>query len=223
MSQKKEERMQVPMLDSVILMAVIIIEIVACVRLGLALVIPLLMTWLIMYIYSVITKRDWHTIEGYALDGVRAGFQSIMIVAAAGTLIGGTYEYICSVFTELVFGAVFWDYSHIPFNIAGRVNLLYCFFWGIAAVIWIKKLYPPLHNLLAIFYRWEHWVATSFIALFMAADILISCGALIRYDARSYEISPRSGIGVYLDKIYDDAAMEKIYPGEKRRQRNQIQ
>ena len=141
----------------------------------------------------------------------------------AGTLIGGTYEYICSVFTELVFGAVFWDYSHIPFNIAGRVNLLYCFFWGIAAVIWIKKLYPPLHNLLAIFYRWEHWVATSFIALFMAADILISCGALIRYDARSYEISPRSGIGVYLDKIYDDAAMEKIYPGEKRRQRNQIQ
>ena len=88
MSQKKEERMQVPMLDSVILMAVIIIEIVACVRLGLALVIPLLMTWLIMYIYSVITKRDWHTIEGYALDGVRAGFQSIMIVAAVGTLIG---------------------------------------------------------------------------------------------------------------------------------------
>ena len=141
----------------------------------------------------------------------------------AGTLIGGTYEYICSVFTELVFGAVFWDYSHIPFNIAGRVNLLYCFFWGIAAVIWIKKLYPLLHNLLAIFYRWEHWVATSFIALFMAADILISCGALIRYDVRSYGIPPKSGIGIYLDKIYDDAAMEKIYPGEKRRQRNQIQ
>ena len=52
----------------------------------------------------------------------------------AGTLLGGAYEYLCSVFTELVFGAVFWDYSHIPFNLGGRINLLYCFFWGFAAV-----------------------------------------------------------------------------------------
>ncbi|MBE5995756.1 MAG: Na+/H+ antiporter NhaC [Lachnospiraceae bacterium] len=88
MSKEKEERMQISMRDSLILMAVIIVEIVVCVRLGLALVIPLLMTWLIMYIYAVITKRDWHAVEGYALDGVRAGFQSIMIVAAVGCLIG---------------------------------------------------------------------------------------------------------------------------------------
>lgn len=30
-----------------------------------------------------------------------------------GTLLGGAYEYFCSVFTELVFGKVFWDYSKI--------------------------------------------------------------------------------------------------------------
>ena len=47
-----------------------------------------------------------------------------------GTLLGGAYEYICSVFTEIVFGTIFWDYSKIPFNLAGRVNLLYCFFLG---------------------------------------------------------------------------------------------
>ena len=88
MNQEKQERMQIPMRDSIILMAVIIVEIVVCVRLGLALVVPLLMTWLIMYIYTAITKRDWRTVEGYALDGVRSGFQSIMIVAAVGCLIG---------------------------------------------------------------------------------------------------------------------------------------
>ena len=60
----------------------------------------------------------------------------------AGTLLGGAYEYICSVFTEIAFGKVFWDYSKIPFNLGGRINLLYCFFWGIAAVLWIKLLYP---------------------------------------------------------------------------------
>ena len=44
--------------------------------------------------------------------------------------LGGAYEYLCSVFTELVFGKVFWDYSWMPFNLGGRINLLYCFFWG---------------------------------------------------------------------------------------------
>ena len=58
----------------------------------------------------------------------------------AGTLLGGLYEYLCSVFTELAFGTVFWDYSAIPFNLGGRINLLYCFFWGFAAVAWFKGL-----------------------------------------------------------------------------------
>ena len=35
----------------------------------------------------------------------------------AGTFLGGAYEYLCSVFTELVFGTVFWDYSGFAFNL----------------------------------------------------------------------------------------------------------
>ena len=62
----------------------------------------------------------------------------------AGTLLGGAYEYICSVFTEMVFGTIFWDYSGFAFNLGGRINLLYCFFWGIAAVVWLKLIYPKL-------------------------------------------------------------------------------
>ena len=58
-----------------------------------------------------------------------------------GTILGGAYEYICSVFTEIVFGKIFWDYSKIPFNLGGRINLLFCLFWGFAAVVWIKILY----------------------------------------------------------------------------------
>ena len=48
-------------------------------------------------------------------------------IFVVGTLFGGTYEYLCSVFTEFFFGTIFWDYSRLPFNIAGRVNLLYSF------------------------------------------------------------------------------------------------
>ena len=65
-------------------------------------------------------------------------------VFLVGTVAGGAYEYICSVLSELVFGTVFWDYSHLPFNLGGRINLRYCFFWGIAAVVWLKGCYPIL-------------------------------------------------------------------------------
>ena len=65
-----------------------------------------------------------------------------------GMVLGGAYEYACSVFTELVFGTVFWDYSKLPFNLGGRINLLFCFFWGIAAVVWLKIVYPRLSDLI---------------------------------------------------------------------------
>ena len=48
-----------------------------------------------------------------------------------GTVLGGAYEYACSIFTELVFRTVFWDYSKLPFNLGGRINLLFCFSGGL--------------------------------------------------------------------------------------------
>ena len=56
-------------------------------------------------------------------------------IFAFGVFMGGAYEYVCSAVGELLFGVIFWDYSGFKFNIAGRVNLLYCFFWGIAEAL----------------------------------------------------------------------------------------
>ena len=56
-----------------------------------------------------------------------------------GTILGGVYEYLCSVFTELFFGKIFWDYSHLPFNLGGRINLLYCFLLGLCCCNLAKK------------------------------------------------------------------------------------
>ena len=129
-----------------------------------------------------------------------------------GTVLGGAYEYVCSVFTELVFGTVFWDYSEIPFNLGGRINLLYCFFWGIAAVIWIKGLYP-------FFSRWIEkipvlwgYILTWVLAVFMAANIVVSSMALIRYDRRSEGMQADNVIEKLLDEHFDDERMERIYP-----------
>lgn len=87
MDTKKHE-IQVSMTDSILLMTIIIVEIVACVRGGLNLAVPLFLTWIIVYIYCLIRKYEWSKVEGYALQSVRDGFQSVVIVGAVGCLIG---------------------------------------------------------------------------------------------------------------------------------------
>lgn len=129
-----------------------------------------------------------------------------------GTVLGGAYEYVCSVFTELVFGTVFWDYSEIPFNLGGRINLLYCFFWGIAAVIWIKGLYPFFSGWIEKIPVLWGYILTWVLVVFMASNIVVSSMALIRYDRRSEGMQADNVIEKLLDEHFDDERMERIYP-----------
>ena len=111
---------------------------------------------------------------------------------AFGTVMGGVYEYVCSAVTELLFGTVFWDYSKFKFNLGGRINLLYCFFWGIAAVIWMRYGYPLVEKGMAkVRSHIRPWV-TAVLAVFMAVNMLTSALALARYDARMERIYPNA-------------------------------
>ena len=129
-----------------------------------------------------------------------------------GTGLGGAYEYLCSVFTEIVFGKVFWDYSDIPFNLGGRINLLYCFFWGIAAVVWFKLIYTRLSKVIEKIPVKFGKISTWILVVFMIANVLMSCFALTRYDQREKGIDAKQSWQVWLDKHYDDEKMMRIYP-----------
>lgn len=134
----------------------------------------------------------------------------------AGTIVGGVYEYVCSVFTELVFGTVFWDYSHIPFNLAGRINLLYCFFWGIAAAVWMKVLYPRLSRLIERIPMKAGKVLTWVIVVFMVFNMAISALALGRYQQRqATPDAPTNGFTEFLDHYYPDERIHQVYPNMK--------
>lgn len=134
-----------------------------------------------------------------------------------GTFLGGAYEYVCSIFTEIVFGKVFWDYSKIPFNLGGRINLLYCFFWGIAAVIWIKVLYPKFAGWIEKIPMFWGYVLTWILVVFMAVNILVSMAALVRYDMRANGKPAESGWEKVIDEHFDDERMDRIYPNAKPR------
>ena len=129
-----------------------------------------------------------------------------------GTVVGGAYEYMCSVFTEIVFGTVFWDYSKLPFNLGGRINLLYCFFWGVVSVVWIRNLYPPLSRLIEKIPKKPGIVITWILTVFMVFDMLVSSMALTRYSARYLGETPRTAVERLLDGHFTDERMERIYP-----------
>lgn len=130
----------------------------------------------------------------------------------AGTFLGGAYEYVCSVFTEIVFGKVFWEYSHIPFNLGGRINLLYCFFWGIAAVIWMKFLYPKVSDWIEKVPIKLGKIITWVLVIFMCCNMAVSSMALIRSTQRAKGIPAEQGWQQIMDERFDDERLEKIYP-----------
>ena len=134
----------------------------------------------------------------------------------AGTLLGGVYEYICSVFTELVFGTVFWDYSKFAFNLGGRINLLYCFFWGIAAVVWMKLLYPRLSTGIEKIPMKAGKIICTVMLVFMIFDCLLSAMALARYTERNTTgKQAQNEVESFLDEHFGDERMERIYPNAK--------
>lgn len=141
--------------------------------------------------------------------------RSVLFLFISGTLLGGAYEYLCSVFTEIVFGAVFWDYSAMPLNLGGRINLLYCFFWGIAEVVWFKLAYPAISDLIERVPLRPGKVFTWCLTVFFVVDMLVSSMALVRYSNRLEGIAPANSVEQLLDEHFDNNYMERVYPKAK--------
>lgn len=133
-------------------------------------------------------------------------------VFLGGFFLGGAYEYLCSVFTELVFGTVFWDYSDMPFNIQGRTNLLFMFFWGVLALVWVKWIYPPLSKGIEKLPPVFGTVLTWIVVIGMALNIGLTALALGRYTARFQGLPAEHAVEEFLDHQYPDGLIEFIWP-----------
>ena len=133
-------------------------------------------------------------------------------VFAAGFVVGGAYEYMCSVFTELVFGTVFWDYSDMPLNIGGRTNVLFCFFWGVLAVVWIKVVYPPMSKGIESLPALAGKILTWIVAFFMVCNAVLTSTAMLRYNTRALRPEPANAFEEFIDRQYSDQHIETRWP-----------
>ena len=129
-----------------------------------------------------------------------------------GALIGGVYEYGCSLFTEIVLGSVFWDYSWMLLNIGGRTNLLYMAFWGILSVVWIKFIYPKMSRLIEKVPVLQGKIITWIFVVFMLCNALLSAMAMIRYTQRQEGVEASNAVEEFLDVTYEDERIEKVWP-----------
>lgn len=64
----------------------------------------------------------------------------------AGAIEGSIVEYIISWVGEIIFHIKWWDYSNMPFDINGRICLLFTIFWGILALVLIRLINPYIEK-----------------------------------------------------------------------------
>ncbi len=132
---------------------------------------------------------------------------------AIGGIVGGVYEAIASLSQELVFGSVSWEYSEMPFSLlGGRTHLLYMGFWGILTIVYMKRIYPWMARLIDRVpvrpKRFFTWV----ISILLVMDMGISVIAVGRWSQRIAEVPPKNQVEVWVDEIYPDERMRKVYP-----------
>lgn len=142
----------------------------------------------------------------------------VFMIFAVGIVLGSLFEYMCSAVLENVIGAKFWDYSKFKHNLAGRINLKYSVLWGVAAVAWMKGIFPVINVWIGRIPMGIERNVGNLIFSFFFVDAVISILALKRYVARNTvhnsEI-PMNSFWQHIDEFFPDERMEQIYPHMK--------
>ena len=128
-----------------------------------------------------------------------------------GFVVGSVVEYLCSWGQEALLGSRSWDYTGMPFNLNGRICLLYSIFWGILGVLWIKDLYPRMSKWILKIPNHAGKIVTWVLTVFMAVNCLVSAVAVWRWAERVSGVPAANDFEELLDARFPDERMERIY------------
>lgn len=138
-----------------------------------------------------------------------------VLIFIVGTVLGGIYEYLCSLIAEVIWGVKFWDYSKFQHNLSGRINLMYCFLWGIAAYVWIGFLFPIIERGIECLPMMIGSVSSNLLFILIIIDAIISCFAIYRYAVRNQNGYEQDKRWERFDYHFSNKRMEKVYPDMK--------
>ncbi len=128
-----------------------------------------------------------------------------------GMLVGSAVEYVCSFLQELAFGSRSWDYSHMPFNLNGRICLLYAVFWGVLGIAWVKRIYPWMAVLILKLPRRGGKVIAVLSFVFLVLNGVVTVIAVLRWAWRLDGLPPMNAFWELVDVRFPNDRMERIF------------
>lgn len=145
--------------------------------------------------------------------------KSHLSLFVGGALVGTAIEYIVSLIGELLLHIKWWDYSDMPFNINGRVCLLYAVFWGILSLFLMISLNPRIDRMINYIKSKIRddflQILVVILTILMFLDFLLTAFALSYFTIRTIkekkiEVNHQEYINKEYDRIYKNEKKTKI-------------
>lgn len=114
------------------------------------------------------------------LDFLKDNIIALFIV---GFFVLSLWEYIVGVFLEKVFKTKYWDYSHLKFNIQGRVCLKNSLFWGLLGVIFIRFIHPFIEKYVLLIPINILLYINIILVLAILVDMVVSIIAVMNFES----------------------------------------
>ncbi len=126
-----------------------------------------------------------------------------------GVFIGAIVEYLVSWIGEMIFNIKWWDYSNMPFNINGRICLMFSIVWGILAIYLMTYFNPKIDKLLNKIPSKILKPITAILVVFLFLDWIISSFAVQMFYVRlakqkKIELKQSNDIIEKYDKLYNE-------------------
>lgn len=180
--------------------------------------------WIVEVIYTFIETRKWVN-RGFLLGPYCPiyGISSLLMMITLGNykddlfvlfmasiFICTIMEYITSYIMEKIFKARWWDYSHLPFNVNGRVCLSNSILFGIGAVLLLKGILPFILDHLLAFPTLPFYYISGLLLLLFLTDFILSFNIIFKFK-NTVDCIRKDYTGEISDKV-KKLIMKKSYP-----------
>lgn len=103
-----------------------------------------------------------------------------------GMIAGAVVEYFVSFILEAMYGARFWDYSYLPYNLNGRICVRYSSYWGFLSMAMIYLVKPRVDKLINKIPKKE--TIAKVMAIILIIDAILTVIAIHTYQERARKI-----------------------------------
>lgn len=129
-----------------------------------------------------------------------------------GMIAGAAVEYLVSYILEALYGARFWDYSYLKYNLNGRICLQYSSYWGVLSIAMICIVKPELDKLINKIPKKE--IIAKIILIMLIIDAILTVIAISLYQERARKIynNEQTTELVITQKIFSNKFMKYTFP-----------